>query len=85
MIFLLFNIGLELSFERLQAIRSRLWTGSLPSRGYHDDRRVAWGERPGLDGPGATILAAAMSLSSTAVALQVLQDESLFEAWQSRL
>lgn len=74
-IFLLFNIGLELSFERLQAMQRYVF-GLGFSQVVVTMAIAAWlgVSVLGLNGPGATILAAAMSLSSTAVALQVLQD-----------
>ena len=74
-IFLLFNIGLELSFERLQAMQKYVF-GLGASQVVVTMMIAAWlgVSVLGLNGPGATILAAAMSLSSTAVALQVLQD-----------
>merc|ERR1712176_580045 len=74
-IFLLFNIGLELSFERLQAMQKYVF-GLGFSQVVLTMLIAVWlgVSVLGLSGPGATILAAAMSLSSTAVALQVLQD-----------
>ncbi|UPR01605.1 K(+) efflux antiporter [Chloropicon primus] len=74
-IFLLFNIGLELSFERLQAMQKYVF-GLGFSQVAVTMMIAAWlGVAVlGLNGSGATILAAAMALSSTAVALQVLQD-----------
>jgi monovalent cation:proton antiporter-2 (CPA2) family protein len=74
-IFLLFNIGLELSFERLQAMQKYVFGLGFTQVVLTMLIAVWLGVSVlGLSGPGATILAAAMSLSSTAVALQVLQD-----------
>ena len=74
-VFLLFNIGPELSFERLQAMRKYVFgLGSLQVvTSLAAIAAVAMGTGA-LAGPGAIIVGGAMALSSTAVALQVLQD-----------
>jgi len=74
-IFLLFNIGLELSFERLLAMQKYVF--GLGTFQVVLTMLAAAGlaaKFMGLNGSGAVIIGAAMALSSTAVALQVLQD-----------
>lgn len=73
-VFLLFGIGLELSFERLRAMRSLVFglgglqvlaTGTL----FAVLARLA-----GVEWPGAVILGGALALSSTAFVLQLLAE-----------
>ena len=74
-IFLLFNIGLELSFERLQAMQKYVFGLGTCQVVFTMLAAAALAAKfIGLNGAGATIIGAAMALSSTAVALQVLQD-----------
>jgi len=73
-VFLLFNIGLELSLDRLQSMRKYVF--GLGSAQFLVSTAAIAGVAMllGLGGSAAVILGGAMALSSTAVALQVLQD-----------
>lgn len=74
-VFLLFNIGLELSLERLQSMGKFVFgMGSaqvILSTGLSAAAVMALTQ---LSGPGALIVGGGLAMSSTAVALQVLQD-----------
>lgn len=74
-VFLLFNIGLELSLERLKSLRKLVFgLGSsqvLVSLAALVAGLTLTGQ---LAGSAGTIVAAGLALSSTAVAIQVLQD-----------
>ena len=73
-VFLLFNIGLELSLDRLNSMRKFVF--GLGSAQFFATTAFIAGVSMllGLPGPTAVIVGGAMALSSTAVALQVLQD-----------
>lgn len=76
-VFLLFNIGLELSFDRLRSMQKYVFgmgtaqvVGTLAAVAY--TALAVLGNS--LGGPGAVILGGGLALSTTAVGMQVLQD-----------
>ena len=71
MVFLLFNIGLELSLDRLRSMRKYVF--GLGSAQFLGSTAAIAGVSMllGLSGPAAVIVGGALALSSTAVALQV--------------
>jgi Kef-type K+ transport system membrane component KefB len=75
-IFLLFNIGLELSYERLVSMAKYVFgLGSLQmllTTGLITCAAIQCGLPPNA----AIVVAAGLTFSSTAVAMQVLQDRS---------
>eukprot|EP00898_Chlorokybus_atmophyticus_P005457 jgi/Chlat1/5912/Chrsp4S06407 len=74
-VFLLFNIGLELSLERLQSMQKYVFgLGSAQVLSTTAAIAAAALVAGVVSGPGAIIVGGALALSSTAVALQVLQD-----------
>ncbi len=74
-VFLLFLIGLEVSFERLKTMK-RLVFGLGGLQVLLTTAVIALALRAfGLDAESAIILGAAMSLSSTAIVVQILSDE----------
>eukprot|EP00210_Caulerpa_lentillifera_P005216 g4983.t1 len=76
-VFLLFNIGLELSLERLRSMAKFVF-GMGSVQVLLTTAVVAWvaSALAGLPGPSAVILGAGLALSSTAVAMQVLQERN---------
>lgn len=73
-VFLLFSIGLELSLERLLAMRRQVFGLGLAQ--VAATAAVVWAALRafGMGGPAAAVLAGGLALSSTAVVLRVLQD-----------
>lgn len=76
-VFLLFNIGLELSFDRLRSMQKFVFgmgsaqvVATLAAVAYTASAALG----PSLGGPGAVILGGGLALSTTAVGMQVLQD-----------
>lgn len=76
-VFLLFNIGLELSLERLRSMAKFVF-GMGTTQVLLTTAVVAGiaSALAGLPGPSAVILGSGLALSSTAVAMQVLQDRN---------
>ncbi|KAK9806323.1 hypothetical protein WJX72_010305 [[Myrmecia] bisecta] len=74
-VFLLFNIGLELSLERLRSMQKYVF-GMGTAQVVATLAAVAYTAMAvtGVSGPAAVILGGGLALSSTAVAMQVLQD-----------
>lgn len=74
-VFLLFNIGLELSLERLQSMAKYVFGMGAAQVGL-TVLGVAGAALTlaGLPGPSAIILGGALAMSTTAVAIQVLED-----------
>lgn len=75
-VFLLFTIGLELSIERLRAMRHHIFglgTAQVVLSGAGIGAVAWWGF--GLSPEMATVIGAALALSSTAVVLQVLSEQ----------
>jgi monovalent cation:proton antiporter-2 (CPA2) family protein len=74
-VFLLFNIGLELSLERLRSMQKYVF-GMGTAQVAASLAAIAWvvSAACGLGGPPAIVLGGGLALSSTAVAMQVLQD-----------
>lgn len=74
-VFLLFNIGLELSLERLQSMAKYVF-GMGAAQVVMTLLGVALFavNLAGLPGPSAIILGGALAMSTTAVAIQVLED-----------
>ncbi|KAA6420736.1 MAG: K(+) efflux antiporter chloroplastic-like [Trebouxia sp. A1-2] len=74
-VFLLFNIGLELSLERLRSMQKYVF-GMGTAQVVATLVAVAGTAMAlaNVSGPGAVILGGGLALSSTAVAMQVLQD-----------
>jgi len=74
-VFLLFNIGLELSLERLRSMQKFVFGMGTAQVGA-SLAAIAWVVTAacGLGGPPAVILGGGLALSSTAVTMQVLQD-----------
>ena len=76
-VFLLFNIGLELSFDRLRSMGKFVF-GMGTAQVVLTLAAVAYSSLgllgPALGGPGAIILGGGLALSTTAVGMQVLQD-----------
>jgi Kef-type K+ transport system membrane component KefB len=73
-VFLLFNIGLELSLDRLKSMRKYVFGLGLSQFLVTNVAIAGACMALGLPGPASIIVGGAMALSSTAVALQVLQD-----------
>eukprot|EP00899_Mesostigma_viride_P020290 jgi/Mesvir1/28262/Mv04795-RA.8 len=74
-VFLLFNIGLELSLERLQSMQKYVFgLGSLQVLASTAAIALATSLTNACPMPGAIIVGGAMALSSTAVGLQVLAE-----------
>jgi Kef-type K+ transport system membrane component KefB len=74
-VFLLFTIGLELSLDRLQSMAKYVFgMGSAQVVGTLLGVAVAASVAAGLAGPSAIILGGALAMSTTAVAIQVLED-----------
>jgi len=73
-VFLLFNIGLELSLDRLNSMRKYVFGLGLSQFLVTTAAICGACMLLGLSGPAGVIVGGAMALSSTAVALQVLQD-----------
>ena len=76
-VFLLFNIGLELSFNKLRSMGKFVF-GMGTAQVVATLAAVAYSSLlilgPALGGPGAIILGGGLALSTTAVGMQVLQD-----------
>lgn len=76
-VFLLFNIGLELSFDRLRSMQKFVF-GMGTAQVALTLAAVAcialMFVGPSLGGPGAVILGGGLALSTTAIGMQVLQD-----------
>eukprot|EP00890_Picochlorum_soloecismus_P001793 jgi/Picsp_1/2614/NSC_00844-R1_k(+) efflux antiporter chloroplastic-like len=76
-VFLLFNIGLELSFDRLRSMQKFVF-GMGTAQVALTLAAVACVALmfvgPSLGGPGAVILGGGLALSTTAIGMQVLQD-----------
>lgn len=74
-VFLLFNIGLELSLERLQSMAKYVFGMGAAQVGLTVVGVAAFALHfAGLAGPSAIILGGALAMSTTAVAIQVLED-----------
>ena len=74
-VFLLFNIGLELSYERLLSMAKYVFgLGTLQILTSTAVIAYCAKEFMGMSVPSATIIGVGLAFSSTAVALQVLQD-----------
>jgi monovalent cation:proton antiporter-2 (CPA2) family protein len=74
-VFLMFNIGLELSLERLQSMQKYVFgLGSVQVLSCALAISVVSVYLYGLAGPASVLVGCGLALSSTAVALQVLQD-----------
>jgi len=74
-VFLLFNIGLELSLERLQSMAKYVFgMGTAQVALSLVAVAAAAVALTGLSGPSAIILGGSLAMSSTAVAIQVLED-----------
>jgi len=76
-VFLLFNIGLELSWERLSSMRRfvfGLGLGQVLLTSLFVAAAAA--ALAGVSGPGSIVIGGALALSSTAVALQVLAERN---------
>jgi CPA2 family monovalent cation:H+ antiporter-2 len=73
-VFLLFSIGLELSLERLLAMRRQVFGLGLAQVAV--TAALVWAalRALGTSGPAAVVLAGGLALSSTAVVLRVLED-----------
>lgn len=73
-VFLLFSIGLELSLERLLAMRRQVFGLGLAQVAV--TAVVVWAALRvfGTSGPAAVVLAGGLALSSTAIVLRILQD-----------
>lgn len=79
-VFLLFEIGLELPLERIRTLwRPALWGGGFQVLATLSV--VAAGTAAlGLDGPTALVVGAGVAMSSTAVVLRLLTDEGRIDA-----
>jgi CPA2 family monovalent cation:H+ antiporter-2 len=79
-VFLLFEIGLELPIERVQT----LWRAALLAGGFQIvvtlTAVAAVAHALGLDWPAALVIGAGVSMSSTAIVLQLLADEGQIDA-----
>ena len=74
-VFLMFNIGLELSLERLQSMQKYVFgLGSVQVLSCALAISVVSVYLYGMAGPASVLVGCGLALSSTAVALQVLQD-----------
>nr|CAB3486219.1 unnamed protein product [Digitaria exilis] len=74
-VFLLFNIGLELSVERLSSMKKYVFgLGSAQVLATTAAVGVIAHRFTGLPGPAAIVIGCGLALSSTAVVLQVLQE-----------
>ncbi len=74
-LFLLFLLGLELSFQRLWALRRAVFgAGGLQAAGSAAAIGVAC-FFIGLTGPAALVIGLALALSSTAIVMQILSEE----------
>lgn len=74
-VFLLFNLGLELSYERLQSMAKYVFgLGTLQLLLSTASIATVAHFAFNMPGPSATIVGVGLAFSSTAVALQVLQD-----------
>lgn len=74
-VFLLFNIGLELSLERLQSMAKYVFGMGAAQVGLTVLGVALFAiQFAGLPGPSAIILGGALAMSTTAVAIQVLED-----------
>jgi CPA2 family monovalent cation:H+ antiporter-2 len=72
--FLLFNLGLELKFERLRLIETRVYLLATSQLAITGIAIAGIGRLLGLGTSEAVVLGGALALSSTAVVLQVLAD-----------
>ena len=79
-VFLLFEIGLELPLERMRA----LWRPALVGGGFQvviSVAVVAWiAHATGMSWPTALVIGAGVAMSSTAIVLQLLTDEGQIDA-----
>jgi len=79
-VFLLFEIGLELPIERVQT----LWRAALLAGGFQIvvtlTAVAAVAHALGLDWPAALVIGAGVSMSSTAIVLRLLADEGQIDA-----
>jgi CPA2 family monovalent cation:H+ antiporter-2 len=79
-IFLLFEIGLELPIERVQT----LWRAALLAGGFQivvtSTAVAAVAHAFGLDWPAALVIGAGVSMSSTAIVLRLLAEEGQIDA-----
>lgn len=73
-VFLLFNIGLELSYERLRSMAKYVFGMGMAQILLTTAAGTAVAMQLGVVGPTATVMGIGLAFSSTAVALQVLQD-----------
>ncbi len=73
-VFLLFTIGLELSFERLKTMRRLVFGLGALQVGISALVIAAGAMLLGVDAPAAAIIGGALALSSTAVVIPVLSD-----------
>jgi len=74
-LFLLFLLGLELSFEKLWRLRSVVFGAGALQVGLSASAIAGVAMALGLDGPGAITVGLALALSSTAIVMQILIDE----------
>ena len=74
-VFLMFTIGLELSLERLKAMRALIFGLGALQVAIAAAAGTLIGMSLGLDGPSAVIVGLALALSSTAVVMRLLVDE----------
>jgi CPA2 family monovalent cation:H+ antiporter-2 len=73
-VFLLFNLGLELKIERLRLIGTRVYVLGLTQLLVTAGAIASIAHGLGVDVEGATVIGSALALSSTAVVLRVLHD-----------
>ena len=74
-VFLMFTIGLELSFERLRAMRTLIFGLGALQVTIAATAGAVIGMGLGLDAPSAVIVGLALALSSTAVVMRLLIEE----------
>ena len=84
-VFLLFMIGLELSFERLRTMRRLVFGLGLAQIALSTAALALAMKLSGFDWTPAIILAAALSLSSTAIVVEVLSQEKRLASTGGRI